>query len=325
MSVAPVRSIAASASRVVPGLRRGVKVATPQCSSRLASSSSSSKSKSKSTSAQGAPTQTSPLTRDDWVLPDIHVGPTHASRYSQHYNNTLASDLMYMTYSHRLAQRPPKPAPVEPPQTPYEANRPRPPIMRGNRALRTKTTGITPESVPKLDSIIIHTMVKEAIANKSTLLSAIMAMRAISGETPNGGGRKGAGGVEVIVAKKSAAAWKLRAGMPVSVKVELKGEAMYDFIQSLVDFVLPRLRDFPGIPLPPASTPRNSPAALAGIVSFGFSPTAMSFFPQIEANTDAYPRLHGFHVYFKTSLRGENAHEHARTLVSGFRIPFHRR
>ncbi|WRT65668.1 uncharacterized protein IL334_002613 [Kwoniella shivajii] len=312
MSTTPIRTLASSASRI-PVIRRSI----IPCSSRYASSSSSSSSKTS--------TQTSPLPKDDWVLPDIHVGPTHSSRYSQHYNNTLAADLMYMTYSHRLAQKPPKPEPIQPPQTAYEANRPRPPIMRGNRALRTQTTSIEPESVPKLESIIIHTMVKEAIANKSTLLSAIMALRAISGETPNGGGRKGSSGVEVIVAKKSAAAWKLRAGMPVSVKVELKGEAMYDFIQSLVDFVLPRLRDFPGIPLPPSSTPKNSPASLTGVVSFGFSPTTMSFFPQIEANTDAYPRLHGFHVYFKTSLRGENAHEYARTLVSGFRIPFHRR
>ncbi|WVQ64879.1 uncharacterized protein L199_003048 [Kwoniella botswanensis] len=309
----PLRSLASSASRI-PALKR----ASIPPSSRYASSSSSSKSSKPST-------QTSPLPKDDWTLPHIHVGPTHPSRYSQHYHNTLSSDLMYMTYSHRLAQKPPKPEPVQPPQTAYEANRPRPPIMRGNRALRTKTTQIDVDNVPKLESVIIHTMVKEAIANKSTLLSAIMALRAISGETPNGGGKKGSSGVEVIVAKKSAAAWKLRAGMPVSVKVELKGDAMYDFIQSLVDFVLPRLRDFPGIPLPPSSTPKNSPASLTGIVSFGFNPTTMSFFPQIESNTDAYPRLHGFHVYFKTSLRGENAHEHARTLVSGFRIPFHRR
>nr|ODO02410.1 50S small subunit ribosomal protein L7 [Cryptococcus depauperatus CBS 7855] len=265
------------------------------------------------------------INQDDWTLPHIQLGPTHLNRYKQHYNDTLASDIMYMTYSHRLSQRPPKIEPLQPPQTPYEANRPRPPIMRGNRAVRAKTTEVSPDMVPQIESVIIHTMVKEAVGNKNNLLSAIAAFRAISGETPNGGGRKGSSGVQVLTAKKSAAPWKLRAGMPIAVKVELKGEAMYDFIQSLVDFVLPRLRDFSGVPLPPASTPKNSPASLAGIVSFGFGPTAMSFFPQIEANTDAYPKLHGFHVSFKTNLRGDYAHEHARALVSGFRIPFHRR
>lgn len=298
MAAQSVRSFTASASRV------SLKRAAPVC--RHASTKAS-------------------VQQDEWSLPDIHLGPTHASRYSQHYNNTLASDVMYMTYSHRLSQRPTKPEIHQPPQTPYEANRARPPIMRGNRAVRTKTTEITPATVPKLESIIVHTMVKEAIGNKNSLLSAIAALRAISGETPNGAGRKGSSGVQVITAKKSAASWKLREGMPVAVKVELKGEAMYDFIQSLVDFVLPRLRDFWGVPLPPASTPKSSPASLAGVVSFGFGPTAMSFFPQIEANTDAYPKMHGFHVFFKTNLTGENAQEHARTLVSGFRIPFHRR
>ncbi|WWC87845.1 uncharacterized protein L201_002742 [Kwoniella dendrophila CBS 6074] len=321
MSISPLRSLASTASRI-PSLKQSI---IPSSSRFASSSSTSSSTKTKSTSSSKPSTQTTPLPKDDWELPHIHIGSTHSPRYSEHYHNTLSSDLMYMTYSHRLANKVEKLPLEEKDLTPYEANRPKPPIMRGNRSLRTKTTKINENNVPKLESIIIHTMVKEAIANKATLLSAIMALRAISGETPNGGGKKGSSGVEVIVAKKSAAAWKLRAGMPVSVKVELKGDSMYDFLQSLVDFVLPRLRDFPGIPLPPSSTPKNSPASLTGIVSFGFSPTTMSFFPQIESNTDAYPRLHGFHVYFKTSLRGENAHEHARTLVSGFRIPFYRR
>ncbi|WVN85721.1 uncharacterized protein L203_100872 [Cryptococcus depauperatus CBS 7841] len=205
------------------------------------------------------------ISQDDWTLPHIQLGPTHLNRYKQHYNDTLASDIMYMTYSHRLSQRSPKIEPLQPPQTPYEANRPRPPIMRGNRAVRAKPTEVSPDMVPQIESVIIHTMVKEAVGNKNNLLSAIAAFRAISGETPNGGGRKGSSGVQVLTAKKSAAPWKLRAGMPIAVKVELKGEAMYDFIQSLVDFVLPRLRDFSGVPLPPASTPKNSPASLAGI------------------------------------------------------------
>lgn len=100
---------------------------------------------------------------------------------------------------------------------------------------------------------------------------------------------------------------------------------MYDFIQSLVDFVFPRIREFPGIPLPPASASRTSPSAVGGVVAFGLSSNAMSLFPQIEANLDSYPRLHGFHMYFKTTAKGERAQEQARALLSGFRIPFYRR
>ncbi|KAK4684911.1 large subunit ribosomal protein L5, partial [Tremellales sp. Uapishka_1] len=168
-------------------------------------------------------------------------------------------------------------------------------------------------------------MVKEAIGNKHSLLTAIMALRAISGESLNGGGRSGSSGVQVIASRTGAAAFKLRAGMPVAVKVELKGEAMYDFLQSLVDFVLPRIREYPGVQLPSSSASKISPSATAGVVAFGLPSTAMALFPQVEANLDAYPKLHGFHMHFKTNLKGKEAQEQARTLLSGFRVPFYKK
>ena len=260
----------------------------------------------------------------EWTLPEIHLGQTHPSRYQDHYDQTISSDLLYMTYNHRLAQTPPPSLPLPPPQTPYELNRPTP-LPRGNRAARPNPRLVTPDTMPKLESITLHTMVKEAIGNKQTLLSAIMALRAISGETANGGGISGSTGVQVVVSRSGAAAFKLRAGMPVAVKVEIRGAGMYDFIQSLVDFVLPRIREYPGVPLPLAGTSKTSPSALGGVVSMGLPSTAMALFPQIEANLDAYPRLHGFHMYFKTNTRGDRAQENARVLLSGFRIPFYRR
>jgi large subunit ribosomal protein L5 len=265
-------------------------------------------------------------------MPAIHLGATHASRYREHYDATLESDVMYMTYNHRATATAAAAAeaaatikaakPVL--KTGYESNRPTP-MPRGNRPLRPVSTGVTPDSVPRLESITLHTMVKEAITNKHQLLGAIMAFRAISGESTNGGGRKGSSGVQVVVARTGAANFKLRAGMPVSAKVELRGEAMYDFIQSLVDFVLPRIREFPGFLLPPQSASKTSPSALAGVVSVGLPPGALGFFPQIEANIDAYSKLYGFHIHFKTNLKGKDAQEHARALLTGFRIPFYRK
>lgn len=264
----------------------------------------------------------------DWVVPAIHLGQTHPSRYGDHYHNTLATDLMYMTYDHRAAttstSAPTPPARSPETMTPYELNRPTPP-PKGNRPLRPSASPVTPTNIPQITSITIHTMVKEAIGNKQGLLSAIMALRAISGETANGGGRAGSSGVQVISSRSGAAAFKLRAGMPVAAKVELKGEAMYDFLQSLVDFVLPRIREFPGIPLPPAAASKLSPSAVGGVVSFGFDAQTMALFPQIEANLDSYPRMHGFHVQIATSAKGKGAQEKARTLLSGFRIPFAKR
>ena len=261
----------------------------------------------------------------EFELPHIHLGATHPSRYRSHYENTLASDLLYMAYDHRLATASPTPPPVSTePLTAYELNRPTP-LPRGNRPERPAASAITPASVPKLESITLHTMVKEAIGNKQALLSAIMAFRAISGETQNGGGRAGSEGVQVLISRGGAAAFKLREGMPIATKVELRGEAMYDFIQSLVDFVLPRIREFPGFALPLASASKTSPSSLGGVVSMGLPAAAMGLFPQVEANLDAYPRLHGFHIYFNTNQRGDRAQENARALLSGFRIPFYRR
>lgn len=274
------------------------------------------------------------------VLPDIQLGPTHPSRYQDHYHNTLAEDLLYMTYDHHLASSPspsastssasgsssnPNPAVIDPSDVnPYELNRPQSP-PRGNRPLKPSTRPVTSTSVPKLESIVLHTMVKEAIGNKPAMLSAIMALRAISGETYQGGGRKAAQGVQVLVSKSGAAAFKLRAGMPVAVKVEIKGEAMYDFVQSLVDFVLPRLREFPGVQLPMLSANRNSPSATSGVVAFGLDAGAMGLFPQIETNLESYPKMHGFHMQFLTNCKGKGAQDQARALLSGMRIPFTRR
>lgn len=283
-----------------------------------------------STSAASSSASTS--TPKPWEEAHIHVGQTHYSRYHEHYDTTLATDIAYMTYNHRatataeaaLAKAASEKATAPVFKTGYESNRPNP-AQLGNRPLRPFTKPITSDTVPQLESITLHTMVKEAIGNKQALLSAIMAFRAISGETQQGGGRKGSSGVQVVVARKGAARWKLRSGMPVSAKVELRGEAMYDFIQSLVDFVLPRLREFPGFMLPPQSASKTSPSALAGVVSVGLPPAAMPFFPQIEGNIDAYNKMHGMHIHFKTNQKGRDGQEHARALLSGFRIPFNKK
>jgi len=140
----------------------------------------------------------------------------------------------------------------------------------------------------------------------------------------NGGGRPGSSGVQIVRAKVGAATWKLREGMPIACKVELKGDAMYDFIGSLVDFVLPRLREYNGAPLPLATKSQKTSNAMSGVVSFGLPKAAMALFPQIETNIDSYPRLHGFHLYFKTNVKGERAEAISRSLLSGFRVPFHR-
>ncbi|ORY24399.1 ribosomal protein L5 domain-containing protein [Naematelia encephala] len=227
---------------------------------------------------------------------------------------------MYMTYDHRVARAEhPEPAPPTP-MTPYRANAA---VVLRSPPPNPRT--ITPDLIPELESIVIHIMVKEAVVSKHNLLSGIMALRALSGEASNGGNRRGASGVQVIRAKVGAASFRLRAGMPIAAKVEIKGEAMYDFVQTLVDFVIPRIRDYPGIPIPADGKSTKSPSVVGGVFQFGLPPSAMALFPQIEANIDAYPRMHGMHLYFKTNQKGPRAETTARVLMSAFRLPFYRK
>ena len=252
-------------------------------------------------------------------MPRISLGPDHFSRYREHYDNTLSTDMLYMTYDHKIARKParlPEPKPV---LDPYMSNRPGKQVVP-----RPRAKAITHARVPELESITIHSMNHNAVFNKQHLLNTIMQLRAVTGESPKGGGRPGSTGIQVIKAKIGAAQWKLREGMPIACKVELKGDAMYDFLQSLVDFVLPRLREYPGAPIVPVQGSSLKPNLISGTVSFGLKPAAMGLFPQIEANIDSYARLVGFHIYFHTNLKGENAELHVKNLLSGFRIPFQR-
>jgi large subunit ribosomal protein L5 len=100
---------------------------------------------------------------------------------------------------------------------------------------------------------------------------------------------------------------------------------MYDFLNTLTEFVLPRLRDFNGIVLPPKSSSSTTPSTVSGVVSFGLPPEAMVSFPQLEINVDAYPMLPGIHIHFVTNVKEKGAQDKARALVSGFQVPFVRR
>lgn len=257
------------------------------------------------------------------------VGPPHENRYKTHYDQTLSEDLMYMSYDHRLALDPP-PRPslkLERDLTllnPYELNRP-PPMPRGNRPTKPSTILTTPGTVPELEAIVLHCMVKEAGSNKHALLSAMMALRAISGQTYQGGGQEANQGVDVVRTKRASSSFRHRRGVPIGVRVTIRGPQMYTFVQSLVDFVLPRIREFPGVTMPYLSSNKNSISALSGVVSFGLKRDAMGLFPQVETNVDSYPNLQGFHIHFITNVKGKHAQAKSMALLSGMRIPITRK
>ncbi|CAL1713537.1 unnamed protein product [Somion occarium] len=270
-----------------------------------------------------------PLRRDRYGLPiphvDIIVRDTHLSRLQDHYHNTLRDDLMYMTYKHEPASRKPqKQAKLRfDPEDPYTKHRFNPP-KGGNTWFKQLPPPTTSENVVQLERIQLHTMLESAVASRANLLTAIMAFRTLSGESREAGGRHTAEGVQIVTARTLGGKGWARRGQPIGVKVDLKGPKMYDFLGTLVDFVLPKLRDYNGLPMEGPSRPLDSPSAATGVVSFGLPPYALQFFPQIEVNPDMYPEHFGMHIHFITNATGVGAQNKARALISGFQVPFSR-
>ncbi|KAK9900319.1 ribosomal protein L5 [Cystobasidium minutum MCA 4210] len=257
-------------------------------------------------------------------------------RYAEHYHRVLAPDLLYMTYDHS-----PAPASLIPPterkkdqltwdpENPYTKNRPAK-KPKGGQALTPAVRIIKPDNVVRLEEIVLNTFVKEAAANKNQVLSAIAGFQAMTGESIPGYASDGAqpsssnrtSGIQITRTSRASASFKVRAGQVAGVKVGLKGEPMWSFLETLVDLVLPRMKDWNGVRLPPPSVNPRSVSSTGGVVAFGLPPSAMALFPGIEANLEQYPKLHGFHIQFITNAKGRGAQDQARALLSGFRIPF---
>ena len=89
--------------------------------------------------------------------------------------------------------------------------------------------------LPKLEKIVLNMGLGEAIANSKAMDNAVEDMTIIVGQKP-----------VITRAKKSIAGFKLREGMPIGVKVTLRGERMYEFLDRLISIALPRMRDFRG-------------------------------------------------------------------------------
>jgi large subunit ribosomal protein L5 len=276
------------------------------------------------------PRITRKLPRDARGVPRPHVKAlvvrdTHACRLEEHYHHTLADDLMYMTYTHEAGARAaPRAIRLQyDPADPYTKGRTNAPVG-GSQFGKKAAPASSPKTVPRLEKIVLHIHHKDAITSRQHLLAPLAVLRALSGSTERGGGHHAARGVELVRAVKSIGGWTRR-GAPVGAKVSLTGPAMFEFLGTLVEFVLPRLRDFDGFVLPAPSANMQTPAGVSGVVAFGLPPAAMAFFPQLDVNVDSYPKLPGMHLAFVTNAEGQGAQNKARALLSGYQVPFIRK
>ena len=150
--------------------------------------------------------------------------------------------------------------------------------------------------IPKLDKVVVNVACGEAIQNSKVLDAIVTDIRTITGQQP-----------VLCKAKKSVANFKLREGMVIGVKVTLRGEKMYEFIDRFFNLALPRVRDFRGI----------NPNAFDGRGNYSIGIKEQLIFPEIEY--DKIDKVRGMDICFVTT---SNTDEEARELLSLMGAPF---
>ncbi len=150
--------------------------------------------------------------------------------------------------------------------------------------------------VPVLNKVVVNMGVGEAIQNAKSLEAAVNDMTTITGQRP-----------VVTKARKSIAAFKLRSGMKIGCKVTMRGNRMYDFLDKLVNVVLPRVRDFRGV----------SPRAFDGRGNYTLGLREQVIFPEIDY--DKIDKVRGMDITVVTTAKTD---EEARDLLRLVGMPF---
>ena len=150
--------------------------------------------------------------------------------------------------------------------------------------------------IPKLDKIVVNIACGDAKDNSKVIESCVTDLTTITGQKAT-----------VCKARKSVANFKLRKGMPIGVKVTLRGERMYEFMDRLFNVALPRVRDFRGI----------NPDAFDGRGNYAFGIKEQLIFPEIEY--DKIDKIRGMDIMFVTTATRD---EEAKELLTLMGAPF---
>lgn len=149
--------------------------------------------------------------------------------------------------------------------------------------------------VPKVEKVVINMRVKEALQDQRHLDKAVEELTLISGQRP-----------VIARARRSIAAFKLRAGSPIGCKVTLRGERMYEFLDKLFNISLPRIKDFKGI----------STRSFDGRGGMNIGIREQLIFPEIDY--DKVDKIRGMDITIVTTARTDEA---ARALLRSLGMP----
>jgi large subunit ribosomal protein L5 len=150
--------------------------------------------------------------------------------------------------------------------------------------------------VPKIEKVVLNIGLGEAVQNAKAIDAAVGDLTAIAGQKP-----------VVTRAKKSIAAFKLRAGMPIGAMVTLRGPRMYEFLDRLISIALPRIRDFRGV----------SPNAFDGRGNYTLGLREQMLFPEIEY--DRVDKTRGLELSIVTTATTD---QEGRRLLALLGMPF---
>ena len=150
--------------------------------------------------------------------------------------------------------------------------------------------------IPKLEKVVINMGVGEAVKDSKKIEAALNDLAAITGQKP-----------VITKSKKANASFKLREGMPIGVKVTLRKNKMYEFVDRFVNIALPRVRDFRGV----------NTKSFDGKGNYALGLKEQYVFPEIEY--DNVDSVRGMDIIFVTSAKSD---EEARELLNGFDFPF---
>jgi len=159
-------------------------------------------------------------------------------------------------------------------------------------ALMNKFSYSSVMEIPKLDKIVINVGAGEAKENSKAIDAIMTDLSQITGQRP-----------QVCKAKKSVANFKLREGMPIGVKVTLRGERMYEFLDRLFNVALPRVRDFRGI----------NPNSFDGRGNYNMGIKEQLIFPEIDY--DKIDKVRGMDICFVTTAKTDEESKELLTLM----------
>ncbi len=153
-----------------------------------------------------------------------------------------------------------------------------------------------PMQIPALDKVVISVGAGFAMKDNKLIKNIEDTITTIAGQKAS-----------TVIAKKSVAGFKVREGMPVGVRVTLRGENMYNFVDRLVSIALPRVKDFRGVP-------RNG---FDGRGNYNFGLQEQLIFPEISY--DSIMQIHGMNITVVTTAESDKA---AFTLLEKLGMPF---